>query len=312
MMMWFFCSNSAGSRLALFLFAITAAISGCSSEPPGDQKPEDTGVSDVDPDTEDVVDTDVSAVDVSDTAETGPDCTDACGGICPPCQIGEACSTNSDCQSGLCEEQICVECTSDDGCTDGDVCRDNGCVDPCEEIPTLEDVSGDWKLAEDVVWDREPDPNSFEEVFGREFPGAPNSVDFYLDKDRYAAIRFTTPSNLHSDHRGRWTEESHYYLTSGTRWVSISRCPGNFDPETFEQAPCIKRWRQSESGVRWVGPDHAFAETRCELEPETTYYYNLLYSRDELIEFPPTQHDCQDDPQCGHLTQSRHTYSSDD
>lgn len=310
--MMFFCSIPARSPCAILLFAIAVAGSGCSSEPPGDNPPEDTGVSDVTPDAEDVVDSDVTVADISDTDPTGQDCTDECGGNCPPCQIGETCSTDSDCQSELCDDEVCVECINDDGCSGGKICSDNGCVDPCGEISTLEDVSGDWKLAEDVVWDRDPDPHSFEEVFGREFPGPPNSVDFYLDKGRYAAIQFTTPPDLHSDHEGRWTEESHHHLAGATRRVSISRCPGNFDQETFEQAPCIERWRQSESGVRWVGPNHAFAETRCELQPDTTYYYNLLYSSDELTEFPPTQHNCQGDPQCGNLIGASSNYSSDD
>lgn len=234
------------------------------------------------------------------------------------------------------------EVVSTEGLSDGeshviefnDICNGPNCADPrtlsfsireegsepepepapegCEDVPTLADVSDDWQLADDVVWDRDPNPNLYEEVFGRVFPGPPNGVDFYLDKGRYAAIQFTTPSDLNSRHEGRWSEESHFQLTLGTRWVSISRCPGNFDFNTFEQERCLRRWRRSESGVRWVGPGHDFAGTRCELEPDTTYYYNMLYSSDELDDFPPTQHDCQGDPQCGHITQSSHNYSFDD
>jgi hypothetical protein len=57
-----------------------------------------------------------------------PTCTDGlkngdetdvdCGGSCPRCAIGRACTGNNDCLGALCIASTCQACTSDDQCND--------------------------------------------------------------------------------------------------------------------------------------------------------------------------------------------------
>ena len=52
-----------------------------------------------------------------------PSCTDGiqnqdesdvdCGGVCPPCSSGSACTGPDDCESGLCQNGVCLECQPD-------------------------------------------------------------------------------------------------------------------------------------------------------------------------------------------------------
>ena len=43
-----------------------------------------------------------------------------CGGDCQPCEAGSSCEVDSDCQSGICEDNQCVEATCDDGLASGE------------------------------------------------------------------------------------------------------------------------------------------------------------------------------------------------
>lgn len=71
-----------------------------------------------------------------------------CGGKgCPKCKDGKACDGDDDCQSGKCEDDICVEnpdkpeCSKDAECGEGKKCntKEGKCYTPSDDEPTCED-----------------------------------------------------------------------------------------------------------------------------------------------------------------------------
>jgi hypothetical protein len=79
-----------------------------------------------------------------------PVCTDdACGGfLCPPCSDGHGCKTNSDCQSGVCQNNTCVTPPATPTCTDHlkngaetDVDCGGPACSPCDDGQTCVDQS---------------------------------------------------------------------------------------------------------------------------------------------------------------------------
>lgn len=176
-------------------------------------------------------------------------------------------------------------------------------VDLCASRPPLSNY-GNWQPASDIDYYDDPDPSVFAEVFHQPFPGTPNTLWFYLEEHRYASIEFTTPSQLNSSHQGQFNSENFgqsFEIGSEQRWVSITSCPGVFDLQHIEEPDCIAK-RNATQEFRWVGPGHDNSEYFCELEPDKTYYLNIVYSENtvELDEFPPVQPDCGENA-CGHL-----------
>lgn len=53
---------------------------------------------------------------LTSSSETGVDC----GGICPPCSAGQSCAEGKDCESGVCNQQICQVAICDDSLRNGD------------------------------------------------------------------------------------------------------------------------------------------------------------------------------------------------
>jgi len=68
---------------------------------------------------------------VTDSDETGIDCG---GSECMPCQLGEDCNNNSDCQSDWCYNGICTESSCLDEITNGDE-SDIDCGGSCDPCP---------------------------------------------------------------------------------------------------------------------------------------------------------------------------------
>ena len=99
------------------------------------------------------------------------------------------------------------------------------------------------------------------------FPG-PISGDEFLTIAQFGfhALEFNT-ANIVDDGKMTTIETT---VTDGVRLGSISKCPGDFDvPDE-----CQHIWGIG-GGIRWATNGRAGA---CQLEPETTYYFNLTYT----------------------------------
>jgi hypothetical protein len=59
-----------------------------------------------------------------------------CGGPCKPCNVGERCVDNEDCESGVCKRDACQPSTCDDGVQNGDEtdvdCGARTCLERCK------------------------------------------------------------------------------------------------------------------------------------------------------------------------------------
>ena len=92
----------------------------------------------------------VSARSVKTTTAKPPHCDDEvangeesdvdCGGKdCDPCELGASCTEDSDCDSGVCDEEaeLCIEATCEDGELNGretDVDCGGGCLPLCRGL----------------------------------------------------------------------------------------------------------------------------------------------------------------------------------
>lgn len=164
----------------------------------------------------------------------------------------------------------------------------------CEGVAELGDFQG-WTPAGSILWnDSTHDPGKFADIFKAPFPGTTNSAHLSIRKGEYAAIKFTTPSGMLSTDSGQFNSESagQIYPGGDRRLVSISRCPGVFDPAAMEDDDCIRSLGITQ-GFYWFGPDHPDDDFRCTLQSDTTYYLNILYSQSAVGDFPPVQAPCE-------------------
>lgn len=174
----------------------------------------------------------------------------------------------------------------------------------CENVPELREFTG-WAAATSILYNNSShNPGVFADIYNAPFPGTTNTAHLNILKGRYAAIQFTTPSTLGSGDEGNFNSEnaSQVYPNGDTRIVSITRCPGVFDPQYVEDSDCIKSLGISDA-LKWVGPNHPESGFRCNLQAGTTYFLNMIYSRSALGNFPPTQAPCESgQTHCGSLS----------
>ncbi len=180
----------------------------------------------------------------------------------------------------------------------------------CEGVPALSSYPG-WSEATSILYNNSThNPRVFADIFNQPFPGTPNTAILHMQKGRYAAIRFTTPSDLNHTNRGQFNGESagQVYPFGGDQMIfSIASCPGVFDPQYVDQADkCLKKVNVS-TPFYWAGPGHPYAQYDCELQPNTTYYLNILYSQSPAGTMPPVQAPCGGRSSCGSLRY--HSYS---
>ena len=88
------------------------------------------------------------------------------------------------------------------------------------------------------------------------------------------------------------TDNPQITANTGTKLVSISRCPGDFRPA--EDPDCVQRLGPV-SNLRWGFEDAPF---RCRIERDQRYYFNVLFTGDETL---PAEWACNaapgDDPE---------------
>lgn len=121
-------------------------------------------------------------------------------------------------------------------------------------------------------------------VFGTEFPSS-NKRSLYLPRNRYASLRFTTGASVGSGQLGAIHET--FYDGSGKFGpftASISECQADFRASLGR---CRIRndgsWSVSTTIKRW---GTGFFD--CQLEPNTTYYFNLMFYDIDNISSTPT------------------------
>lgn len=180
----------------------------------------------------------------------------------------------------------------------------------CENVPPLSDYP-EWTEASDVRYGTPVvNPATWVSVFGREFPKG-GTFHFELTKGEYAAMKITTPAYLSSSSSGQINAEikgTSSYSGAGPRMVSITPCPGVFDPQEISDPKCLKAAGSTDS-FYWVGPGHPYSSFQCELQPNTTYYVNMLFSGSSAGTMPPVQSDCRysSDAACSLLLIARDT-----
>jgi len=164
----------------------------------------------------------------------------------------------------------------------------------CENVPELASFSG-WQEASSILLDDSShDPNSFADVFNGPFPGTTNTAHIEIRKGQYASIQFQTPGTLLATDDGQFNSVNagQIYPGGDQRLVSITKCPGVFDPQHVADDDCLKSLGIS-TPMYWEGPNSPQAAFWCNLEPNQTYFLNILYSRSDVGDFPPEQAPCE-------------------
>jgi len=127
---------------------------------------------------------------------------------------------------------------------------------------------------------------AYASVFGGEFPGSTQGKDFFTDIDQYVAMEFSTAGLTESD--GRWNRVPPQVppTTTGSKIWTISQCPGDFDREAITSemgdSDCyVKTADVLLPSVRWhrAGTQEPIGGA-CELQPNQTYFMNIMYSTD--------------------------------
>jgi len=122
----------------------------------------------------------------------------------------------------------------------------------------------------------------YSSVFGP-FPGS-NSAgkNLFANRDEYWAMKIETGSSI-SAPGGFWefTEPQLQINATGSRLLTLSKCPGDFDQQAIEQEMdgiCYVKTGGFTSTIRWQRPGES--GTACVIEPDSTYYLNVLYTAD--------------------------------
>lgn len=182
----------------------------------------------------------------------------------------------------------------------------------CDQVTPLEDYP-DWSRASDIESPFGTDENQTFETFFNTWPGTNNSTNLGVLKGEYFALSFTT-GDLDASSQGQINRENLSGVGGGSNDIglgpliaSFSQCPGDFDPNSpAVPAPdCVSRHRAIFQSIQWGGPGSG---RNCELDPNTDYYLNVVYTESDVGQLPPDQATCQDDkPRCGHLYQANGT-----
>lgn len=168
----------------------------------------------------------------------------------------------------------------------------------CEDVPSLADFDG-WARATDVKdpWNSDEE-QTFENVFS-EWPGTGNTFLVGIPKGEFMALSFNS-GPLTSSSDGSLAPEA----PQGTSLigedefiVSWSKCPGDFDPDSTAVATgCVQKIRPWVDNPFWGGVG---STKTCQLEANTDYYLNIVYTQDSVGTLPPTQAPCDGAARCG-------------
>lgn len=118
-------------------------------------------------------------------------------------------------------------------------------------------------------------------LFDAAFPGTQRGREFFLDRDRYAALEFDTTGMTETN--GGWAFEAASIppTNGGNRIMTISQCPGDFDRNAIESEMgpgCYVKTGGFTPSVTWKRA--GTAGSQCELQLNTTYYLNIIFTKD--------------------------------
>ncbi len=161
-----------------------------------------------------------------------------------------------------------------------------------------------WRLPPFTGLDTETDCRFFADVFSGAWPGPDNSANltvFSSSGREFISMEFNS-GNIPADHvTGRITQEVPQFAgaQAGNKMWSISQCPGDFNKSLIdtEMGPgCIKRDQFGVTEAFNYGGANSFSVTnRCALQPNKTYYLNIVWTNDQAGT-PPA--DIQPNPVC--------------
>jgi len=128
-------------------------------------------------------------------------------------------------------------------------------------------------------------------VWPNPWPGSQNTRNLTIFGNsgrQFIAMAFNT-GNIPQNHLGRMTQEVPQFAgaNGGFKLWSISKCPGDYNAALIEDEMgpgCV--WREFGSvteSFRWGGFDQSIVNdtTRCALQPNTDYYFNIIWSSDQ-------------------------------
>lgn len=154
-------------------------------------------------------------------------------------------------------------------------CADEGRVPPTGMTRDVDALSNIFNQ------DSEDPTRTWVDVFNEPFPDS-GSVYLKTQRDQYISLQLTT-TGVPTGTSGRLEiNNPQGGFNYGVSLVTFSRCPGDF---LDQDDPECKR-RITNGGINWsVGVD---GSNECELEPNTTYYLNILHTT--LTQPPFTWH----------------------
>jgi hypothetical protein len=145
-----------------------------------------------------------------------------------------------------------------------------------------------WQQQTDCIFnDSSRDCRDYEATFGS-WPGTSNARQFFLRENRYASFRFVPPANMPSDFQASISiEEPQFGISStGTKIITISRCPGDFDRDKITEEMGTNRcyFRQITAGDSFLfGGLNSTGSFRCKFAVPADgqpLYLNVVYTTD--------------------------------
>ncbi|MEZ5470583.1 MAG: hypothetical protein R3E90_02265 [Marinicella sp.] len=116
---------------------------------------------------------------------------------------------------------------------------------------------------------------TFEQAMGSEFGNFTNDNAVYLQPtNSYSALSFITLPNILTGRLNFVPPPTNYSLASSTS-VSISECPGDFDPDSVSS--CTISFG-SFGTFRWSTNQSANPQVHCILEPTKSYFLNIIHA----------------------------------
>lgn len=144
-----------------------------------------------------------------------------------------------------------------------------------------------------IVADRTDNAFLFESVFENTFPGSGNVQQIRIRSGEFAAMEFKTDAAMTSGALGQIQSETlqpprpSTASTSAFRMWSISTCPGDFRKNILDQEMgpgCVQGGGTfvTQGSFAFGGDSFITDSNVCGLEPDKTYFLNLLYTDQEV------------------------------